>query len=92
MRDWIGNQNSIYKTLGASNHTDKDRAENDYYATDPIAIDKLLTVETPSHCIWECAYGIKSLKDEDLKLETEIIKDYNDIKKANEDVSCKIKE
>lgn len=45
MKDWNGNGNSIYKTLGASNHTDKERAENDYYATDPIAIDKLLSVE-----------------------------------------------
>lgn len=23
MTDWTGNKNSIYKTLGASNHTDK---------------------------------------------------------------------
>lgn len=23
MKDWVGNQNSIFKTLGASNHTDK---------------------------------------------------------------------
>ena len=44
MKDWIGNKNSIYKTLGASNHTDKEREVNDYYATSPIAIDKLLTV------------------------------------------------
>lgn len=57
MKDWTGNGNSIYKTLGASNHTDIERAEHDYYATDPIAIDKLLTVEKPSHYIWECAGG-----------------------------------
>lgn len=57
MKDWIGNKNSIYKTLGASNHTDKERETNDYYATDPIAIDKLLTVEEPSHFIYECACG-----------------------------------
>lgn len=57
MRDWNGNANSIYKTLGASNHTEKEREELDYYATDPIAIDKLLTVETPSHYVWECAAG-----------------------------------
>ena len=57
MKDWIGNANSIYKTLGASNHTDKEREENDYYATEPIAIDKLLKVEKPSHYIWECACG-----------------------------------
>lgn len=57
MKDWNGNSNSIYKTLGASNHTDKEREEDDYYATDPIAIDKLLEVEKPSHNIWECACG-----------------------------------
>ena len=44
MSDWVGNGNSVYKTLGASNHTDKEREKDDYYATDPIAIDKLLTV------------------------------------------------
>lgn len=57
MKDWIGNSNSIYKTLGASNHTDKEREQNDYYATDPYAIDKLLTVEKPNKNIWECAAG-----------------------------------
>ena len=41
-KDWVGNKNSIFKTLGASNHTDKEREENDFYATDSIAIDKLL--------------------------------------------------
>lgn len=24
-KDWVGNRNSIFKTLGASNHTDKER-------------------------------------------------------------------
>lgn len=57
MKDWNGNKNSIYKTLGASNHTEKERETNDYYATDPIAIDKLLTVEEPSPFIYECACG-----------------------------------
>lgn len=41
-KDWNGNSNSIFKTLGASNHTEKDREENDFYATDPIAIDVLI--------------------------------------------------
>lgn len=57
MKDWNGNANSIYKTLGASNHTEDEREENDYYATDPIAIDKLLTIEKPNHIILECACG-----------------------------------
>ena len=56
-RDWTGNYNSIYKTLGASSHTDEEREANDYYATDPVAIDKLLTVEKPFPMIWECACG-----------------------------------
>lgn len=47
----------IYKCIGASNHTDKEREKNDFYATDPISIDKLLTVESPSNKIWECAAG-----------------------------------
>lgn len=41
-KDWDGNSNSIYKTLGASSHTDKERETNDYYATEPKAIELLL--------------------------------------------------
>jgi len=56
-KDWTGNGNSIYKTLGASNHTDKEREVNDFYATDPLAIDKLLEVENLYDYIWEPAAG-----------------------------------
>lgn len=57
-KDWNGNANSIYKTLGASNHTDKEREEHDFYATDPIAVDKLYaTGELTCKNIWECACG-----------------------------------
>lgn len=56
-KDWIGNGNSIWKTLGASNHTEKERESLDFYATSPIAIDKLLTVEQPYKRIYECACG-----------------------------------
>lgn len=57
-RDWLGNRKSKYITLGASNHTDKEREINDFYATDPVAIDCLLDggIEL-SHNIWECACG-----------------------------------
>ena len=58
MKDWNGNGNSIFKTLGASNHTDKEREEHDFYATSPIAIDKLHnTGELTCKNIWECACG-----------------------------------
>lgn len=56
-RDWNGNKNSIWKTLGATNHTDKEREQHDYYATEPKATELLLTLETFSENIWECACG-----------------------------------
>lgn len=56
-KDWTGNSNSIYKTLGASNHTDKEREVNDFYATEPKAAELLLSLETFSKNIWECACG-----------------------------------
>ena len=55
--DWTGNQRSIYVTLGASNHVAEDRAEYDYYATDPRAVELLLRLEAFSHNIWEPASG-----------------------------------
>ena len=42
MKDWIGNKKSTFVTLGASNHTEKEREKNDFYATQPEAIDKLV--------------------------------------------------
>lgn len=58
-KDWTGNKNSIFKTLGASNHTDKERQNEDYYATDPIAADWLLKIEDipKNKTIWECSSG-----------------------------------
>lgn len=41
-KDWKGNSNSIYKTLGASNHCNEEREENDFYATPPCATKALL--------------------------------------------------
>lgn len=57
MKDWTGNNKSIYTTLGASNHTDKARETNDYYATEPKAAELLLQVEDFAPNIWECACG-----------------------------------
>lgn len=57
MKDWTGNQNSIFKTLGASNHVDAEREEHDYYATEPRAVEILLENEPFSPYVWECACG-----------------------------------
>lgn len=51
------NVNGVFKTSGASNHSAQEREPDDYYATDPIAIDKLLSVEQLNFRIWECACG-----------------------------------
>lgn len=62
-RDWDGNGNSIYKTIGASNHTSNERQCDDYYATDPISIDRLLkSFRIPMH-VWECACGAGHLSE-----------------------------
>ena len=45
-KDWTGSANSTWVTLGASNHSEKDRQEDDYYATHPIAMVKLLERES----------------------------------------------
>ena len=65
--DWTGNTNSIFKALGASNHSDSNRASEDFYATSPVAIDLLLSkVELP-HQILEpaCGSGCLSVRLED---------------------------
>lgn len=57
MKDWTGNNKSIYTRLGASNHALKDREKDDYYATDPKAAELLLEAEPELDRIWECACG-----------------------------------
>lgn len=57
MKDWKGNGNSIYKTLGASNHTEDERENNDYYATDPSAAKMLLELEKLNSNILEPSCG-----------------------------------
>ncbi|WP_338627638.1 NAD(P)-dependent oxidoreductase [Clostridium baratii] len=57
MEDWIGNSKSAFTTIGASNHSLNDRAEHDYYATEPKATEILLQQEKFAQNIWECACG-----------------------------------
>ena len=49
--------NFIFSTLGASNHSQKERQSEDYYATDPKAAELLCDVEKFSGKIWEPACG-----------------------------------
>ena len=56
-KDWNGNTKSIFVTHGASNHSEDERAERDYYATDPEAVKKLLEREKFHHYVLEPCCG-----------------------------------
>ncbi|WWU70277.1 NAD(P)-dependent oxidoreductase [Clostridium baratii] len=43
--------------MGASNHSELEREKNDFYATEPKAIELLLELEEFNKNIWECACG-----------------------------------
>lgn len=55
-KDWIGNSVSVFSQLGA-NRGNVLREINDFYATDPSAIDDLLRYEQFNSIIWEFACG-----------------------------------
>ncbi len=55
--DWTGNAKSIFTCNGASNHSEGEREINDYYATEPKAVELLMKEEKFHPYIWECACG-----------------------------------
>lgn len=56
-KDWTGNTHSVVKQAGSSNGAKEAREAQDYYATEPKAIDELCKCETFSPIVWECACG-----------------------------------
>lgn len=64
-KDWTGNARSTFATIGASNHSDHERAAHDFYATEPAAIDRLFAhpaFRIPERA-WECACGAGHLSE-----------------------------
>lgn len=62
MKDWTGNSKTTFAQLGASNHSEHDREENDFYATDPKSLEIFLEALKRDNIklhnnIWECACG-----------------------------------
>lgn len=55
-KDWTGSEQSVFKTLGSSHHSEDDREINDYYATEPRAAKLLLELEDFTN-VWEPACG-----------------------------------
>ena len=72
-KDWTGNSKSIYTTLGASNHTEEERDEFDFYATSPIAGELLLTLDTFDKNIWEPSCGQGHLSEVFIKAGHKVI-------------------
>lgn len=61
------NEKSTFVMLGATNHSEKEREKDDFYATDPhaleIFLDKLKKDKFELHKnIWECACGKRSFE------------------------------
>ena len=74
-QDWTGNSNSIYKSLGASNHSEKDRVEDDFYATSPKAVDELVKyaeLEIPNR-VWEPSCGSGCLSERLIEYGHEVV-------------------
>lgn len=62
-KDWTGNKTTAFSALGASNHSQRERAERDLYCTDQIALVSFLkALKRDSFVIkgpvWECASGL----------------------------------
>lgn len=61
-KDWKGNSASYSTSSGFANLREGERQENDFYATSPVALEKLLDVESFSN-VWECACGLGHLSN-----------------------------
>ena len=59
----VGNSKSVFTTLGARNYAKSEREINDFYATEPRAVELLLEQENFSHKIWEPACGMGHISE-----------------------------
>ena len=71
-KDWTGNKTTTYAILGASNHSEKEREKNDFYATNPESLEIFLKALDRDNIklhndIWECACGKGHLSEVLLK-------------------------
>lgn len=64
MKDWVGNKHSTFVTLGANNHCDHEREQNDYYATEPKATEWLCKLEKFDGKILEPSCGEGHISEE----------------------------
>jgi len=50
-KNWVGNKTSAFTVIGAVGHSDINRPEYDYYATEPKAVKLLLELESFSNVL-----------------------------------------
>lgn len=75
-KDWGGNKRTTFASIGASNHAEHERESHDFYATHPIAIDKLVQHPFWEHVgdlIWEPACGMGHMSEALKKQGKEVI-------------------
>lgn len=60
-KDWIGNQNAVKSTIGIAVSKNSEREDDDFYATEPKALELLLDIHKFSKNVWECACGCNTL-------------------------------
>jgi len=61
-KDWKGNKTASITTSGFHNNSKHDRETNDFYATNPVALEKLLEREGFTN-VWEPACGTGHLSE-----------------------------
>ena len=54
---------NTFRSIGASNHSESERAALDLYCTEPQAVVDLLRREQFSNKVWECAAGLGHLSE-----------------------------
>lgn len=62
-KDWTGNSKAVITGTAPSNHSFKDREQDDFYATDPKAVDMLCDLEKFSPVVFEPACGQGHIAD-----------------------------
>lgn len=63
-KDWTGSKYSVFRIMGASNHSGHERQNEDYYATEPKATALLCGLEKFNADIWEPACGEGHISEE----------------------------
>lgn len=66
-------EKKVFAPLASTNHSKSERQVDDYYATDPRAIDFLFEEEEFSGVIWECACGEGHLSKRMIELGAEVV-------------------